>query len=103
MVLLPLPLSPTTATISCGRMARSRSSTACRRAGLNSPPMRKWRARARVSSSGAVGSDSATLVEQATHPRLGGAVERGLDLGTARHHLRAAGAEAAAARQVGEI
>ena len=42
-MLLPLPLSPTSATISRWLIVRSTSSTACRTSLENMPPTRKWR------------------------------------------------------------
>src|SRR5690349_15053450 len=109
-VLLPLPLSPTRATISDRPTSRSTSSTACRKRRLKGPPRRKRLLRLRATSSGPAGAgrSAGTDAEDADRGLLAIGIEVtadgcafGLDLGrlldeAAGHGLRAARVEAAA-------
>src|SRR5436190_1991734 len=119
-VLLPLPLSPTRATISRSRMVRSNSSTACRVCLENNPPRPKWRVRStarrsgwlsaagpsrasRVAATPSVGIVGRLGIEEAAYPGTVNLVELGLALGTYGHDLGATWVEATPAGRPGEI
>src|SRR6204780_3716836 len=122
MVLLPLPLSPASATISCRPMARLTSSTACSVRRFRPPPIWKSRDSPSVRSSGsdpapalaavppvtlAVGS--VTLAPSVAFPQqaadLGAAYLVQLNLGgpAAGHDLRTARREPAAVGRPGQV
>src|SRR5690242_1723499 len=113
MVLLPLPLSPASATISRAPMARLTSSTACRVWRENAPPILKClvsrsvlsRGSSVVSVTGGLPVHAGPVgpgpvrpggVEQAPHQHVLHRVQVRVGLGTDGHDLRAAGREPAA-------
>src|SRR5215467_1513911 len=107
MVLLPLPLSPTRATISFSWMTRSMPSTPCSRRRERKPPSLKCLVKPTVRSSSVPGSragrSAMVIEEEAAHEVLLARVElRGLDA-AARHHLRAARVEPAPGRRASEV
>src|SRR5215468_8671844 len=110
MVLLPLPLSPASATISRAPMARLTSSTACRVRRENTPPTLKCLVSRSVLSSGSsVVSVTGGLpvrprgVEQAPHQRVLHRVQVRVDLGAGGHDLGAARREPAALLPPGQV
>src|SRR6266849_1664670 len=92
MVLLPLPLSPASATISRSLISRSALSTACRLVRENALPMVKCRVsfsvRRRGSDSRGSDMDRTLRVPQAPHVDITDGVQRWLDLDALRHDHR---------------
>src|SRR5215470_5821107 len=110
MVLLPLPLSPASATISRSPMAKLTSSTACRVRRDHAFPILKWRVSRSVRSSGsAATSVTGGLpiclrgVAQAPHQRVLHRVEVRVGLGADRHDLGAARREPAPVLPPGQV
>src|SRR6516162_9489400 len=110
MVLLPLPLSPASATISRAPMARLTSSTACRvRRDSAFPILKCLVSRSVLSSGSAAVSVIGGLpvrpagVEQAPHQRVPHRVEVRVDLLADRHDLGAARREPAAVLALGQV
>src|SRR5438874_8305949 len=115
IVLLPLPLSPTRATICLSSMDRSTSSTACRKRRDSGCPTRKWRLRPavrRIGSDGlrpGAGRGSAgdalivAAIEMAANEAVSNRCEPRLLGPEARFHQRAARGETAARRGMAEV
>src|SRR5215471_2701519 len=110
MVLLPLPLSPASATISRAPMARLTSSTACRVRRDSIPPTLKCLVSRSVRSSGSVTVSVTGCipvcprgVEQAPHQRVRYRVQVRVGLGAGGHDLGATRREPAALLAPGQV
>src|SRR5579859_1342332 len=109
MVLLPLPLSPASATISREPMVRFTSSTACRMRRDSALPILKCLLSASVRSSGPESSATVSLlalclgVQQAAHLRVPHLVQVWLGVPAEVHHARAARREPAAMLWLGQV
>src|SRR6266568_8395064 len=103
MVLLPLPLSPASATISRSLILRFALSTACSVLRENALPIWKCRVSLSVRSSGSSDMDRALRMQEAAHHDVPDRVQLGLDLDALRHDNRAAWAEPAAGRRIDQF
>src|SRR5712664_3777274 len=102
MVLLPLPLSPASATISRSLITRSALSTACKLVRENALPMVKCRVSFSVRNRGS-GMDRTLRVQQAPHLDVADGVQGRLDLDALRHDHRTSWAEPAPGRRIDQL
>src|ERR1700730_9007919 len=100
IVLLPLPLSPTSTTISCSPIARSTPSTAWSTRCEKMPPRRKCLVRPTTSNSGV---SAVICVQVASDEVVWPLEEGGLHGPAVRHHRGASGMEPAAGRRAQEV